>query len=97
VISTVNLAEVLGGLCRSSAADLDAILGDLVDAGPAMVPFDLPQARLTAELVPQTQSAGLWLGDRACLALAVERGWPVLTANRAWAGLGLPVEVVVIR
>jgi PIN domain nuclease of toxin-antitoxin system len=43
------------------------------------------------------RSHGLSLGDRACLALAQSTGLPVLTADRAWRGVGLDVEIEVIR
>jgi ribonuclease VapC len=39
----------------------------------------------------------LSLGDRACLTLAIERNLSVLTADRAWAGLGLPIDIHLIR
>jgi PIN domain nuclease of toxin-antitoxin system len=44
-----------------------------------------------------TRQAGLSLGDRACLALGLTRGLPVLTADRVWAQLDVGVEVVVCR
>jgi len=37
------------------------------------------------------------LADRACLALAMERRLPVVTADRAWSGLGLDLDIQVIR
>jgi ribonuclease VapC len=37
------------------------------------------------------------LGDRACLALGLHLGRPVITADRVWASLNLGVEIVVIR
>lgn len=40
---------------------------------------------------------GLSLGDRACLALAGELGVSVVTADRAWADLGLNVAISLIR
>jgi PIN domain nuclease of toxin-antitoxin system len=45
----------------------------------------------------QTRDHGLSLGDRACLALAVSLGLPVMTADRAWMALDLGIEVIVIR
>jgi PIN domain nuclease of toxin-antitoxin system len=42
------------------------------------------------------RAAGLSAGDRACLALAMREGLGVVTAEQAWEGLGLPVEVEVI-
>jgi PIN domain nuclease of toxin-antitoxin system len=43
------------------------------------------------------QPFGLSLADRACLALAKQRGLPVLTADRIWQTLDLGVAVVLIR
>jgi len=48
-------------------------------------------------LWPLIRGDGLSLADRACLALAISRDLPVITADRAWARLGLPVEVVLTR
>jgi PIN domain nuclease of toxin-antitoxin system len=95
-ISAVNLSEVLeklcsGGLSESEAEEAVAAL-DLQVAD-----FDESQARLTAYLRPLTRRAGLSLGDRACLALGLRLGRPVVTADRAWARLDAGVEVVLIR
>jgi PIN domain nuclease of toxin-antitoxin system len=37
------------------------------------------------------------LGDRACLALAIERKAAVYTTDRAWKNLDLGIEIEVIR
>lgn len=95
-MSTVSVAEVLSRLARDDQ-DPAAREHAMRAIGIEFVPFTLDQARVVAELVPLTRSAGLSLGDRACLALAIERGVPVATADRAWAGLELPVQVEVLR
>jgi ribonuclease VapC len=40
---------------------------------------------------------GLSLGDRACLALALDLKVPVYTADRSWKQLSLGVRIHVIR
>jgi ribonuclease VapC len=40
---------------------------------------------------------GLSLGDRACLALALTRGEPAVTADRQWAQLDLGIRIELIR
>jgi PIN domain nuclease of toxin-antitoxin system len=95
-ISAVNLCEV-----RTKLHDDGLNEGQANAAVSAMnlrvVSFDEPQARIAAGLRLLTRRAGLSLGDRACLALGERLGYPVVTADRIWASLGLGVEVVVIR
>ena len=75
----------------------DEVLSTLARSKLGFVPFDDDQAKLAAELLPRTRAKGLSLGDRACLALAIARGLPALTADRTWATLHLPIKVVLIR
>lgn len=96
VISTVNVAEVLSRLARVGAPASEALL-QLTRVNIEIVPFNLDHARVVSELLPLTRAAGLSLGDRACLALAMERGVAAATADRAWAELALPVRVETVR
>jgi len=95
-ISAVNLSEVLERLCSGglSGSEAEAAVAEL---SLRVADFDEPQARLAAYLRPRTRGAGLSLGDRACLALGLHLGRPVITADRVWANLKLGVEVVLIR
>lgn len=96
IISTVSVAEVLARLARVGAPPAEAIRA-LTRVDIDVVPFTLDHARRVAELAPLTRPAGLSLGDRACLALAMERDVPAATADRAWKDLSLGVEVVVVH
>ena len=69
----------------------------LVFEGMEIVPFDDRHALLSGRYRPVTRSLGLGLGDRACLATATLRGWPALTADRAWVNLDVGAEIVCIR
>ncbi len=62
-----------------------------------VVPFDEDLAYRAGLLRRVTRAAGLSLGDRACIALAQRTGAPVLTADRAWAALSLPVDMHIVR
>lgn len=95
-LSAVNLAEVVQKLVDRGFGDdaIDAVLGDL----PCHIePFDVPTSVRAGLLRRSTRSAGLSLGDRACLALAQRLELPVLTADRAWADVDVGVEIVLIR
>ncbi len=95
-LSTVNLSEVLGRLVRDGH-DSQTFLDSLAETNILVVDFDAEQAKLAADLLPRSRPLGLSLGDRACLALALARGIPAVTADRAWTGADLGVEVRVIR
>ena len=95
-LSTVNLAEVIGQFERQGRSGA-GLAEQLILAGVELVPFSVAEAELAAALLPQTRAAGLSLGDRACLALALARGVRVLTADRAWAGVSLGLTIRFIR
>lgn len=96
-ISAVNLAEVLAKLRDLGMPEttIEAILEELQ---LTIIPFDVAQAHESARLRPMTRSAGLSLGDRACLATAALRGAVALSADRAWArlsdGAGVKIELL---
>jgi PIN domain nuclease of toxin-antitoxin system len=100
-ISTVNLAETLSTLATrgndpaSVASDLTA--SGLLDGAVTVEPFTAADAVDAARLRPLTREAGLSVGDRACLALARRRSAPALTADRAWDGVAVDVEIRPIR
>ena len=60
-------------------------------------PFTASQAQLAADLRPATRHAGLSLGDRACLALALEIGAEVYTADRSWSRINIGCLIHLIR
>jgi PIN domain nuclease of toxin-antitoxin system len=96
MMSSVNLSEVLSraadkGMSPPAMAALQAALPFEI------IPFDRAQAQTAASLRPPTKALGLSLGDRACLALAIERQAVALTADRVWQTLkieGLSVELL---
>jgi PIN domain nuclease of toxin-antitoxin system len=95
-VSAVNVCEVLSKLHDDGLNDTQAEAA-VSNMDLNVVAFDTSQARIAARLRSTTRYAGLSLGDRACLALGLHLGHPVITADRAWASLNIGVEVVVIR
>jgi ribonuclease VapC len=95
-ISAVNLSEVLERLCSGGLSQLEAEQA-VAALNLRVAEFDEPQARLAAYLRPETRRAGLSLCDRACLALGLRLGYPVITADRAWASVDVGVAIVLIR
>jgi PIN domain nuclease of toxin-antitoxin system len=100
-ISAANLAEALSKLAERGAdagevaakLEYEGLLHGLLDVEP----LTIEDAIAIADLRPQTRDRGLSLGDRACLALGIRLGIPVVTADRAWAELGAVLEVVEVR
>jgi PIN domain nuclease of toxin-antitoxin system len=100
-MSTVNWTEVLSKLSSKGVniGEFSAQLtkNGLLGEGLVLTPFTEEDANWAAELFLRTRSNGLSLGDRACLALAVRLSRPVLTADRAWESVSLPIKVELIR
>ncbi|MFQ5765342.1 MAG: type II toxin-antitoxin system VapC family toxin [Rhodospirillales bacterium] len=95
-MSAVNIAEVVDKLSASGMDEVE-VRTFVSTLGVEIVPFDEELAFSTGMLHPVTRHRGLSLGDRACLALAGLLELPVLTADRAWTGLDLGIDVQVVR
>lgn len=74
-------------------------LADLCELDLGVVALDRGQAERAGLLRAATRDAGLSLGDRACLALAQQKGVPVLTTDRrqAEAGSAAGINIQIIR
>ncbi len=95
-IGAVNWCEVAQKTERKGLV-VEKVRNMLDELGLEVVPFSAKQAELAAHLWEETRRYGLSLADRACLALAMERQAPVLTADRAWGELELNVEIRLVR
>ena len=96
LITSVNWAEVLQ---KSLSAGVEAkgLRQELQALGLAVEPFSAGDADTAALLWPQTRNLGLSLADRACLSLALRLNLPVLTCDRIWAELTLPLRIQLLR
>lgn len=95
-MSTVNWSEVVQKTA-GPADETAEIRRSLQFLGLTFAPFSSAQAETAGRLREKTGSFGLSLGDRACLALGIDTGETVYTADRAWLRLALGVDVAAIR
>ena len=96
VMSSVNLSEVaaklmeVGGAPGKTRQVLESLPIEIDD-------FTADLAYRAAELRGPTRKLGLSFGDRACLALGLSLGSPILTCDRAWLELDLGVAIELVR
>ena len=94
-ISAVSLSEVAAKLSDRSVPDVEAraLLSNL---GLAVRPFDERLACMAGALRGATRPCGLSFGDRACLALGLAEGVPLVTVDRKWADISATVGAEVV-
>jgi ribonuclease VapC len=96
VVSAVNVEEI-----RTRLHDLGHSREDIENYIQLfkleIADFTNAQSVASSNLRPMTRKAGLSLGDRACLSLAIEKNATAMTADRQWASVDVPVRVEVIR
>jgi ribonuclease VapC len=97
IISAVNLQEVFQKLLAASIRPADALR--MVEKLELDVREHDTSAALNAAMLHQaTRIFGRGLGDRSCLALAIEEGVPALTSDREWSKIEVEgLEIVFIR
>jgi PIN domain nuclease of toxin-antitoxin system len=96
IISAVNLAEVASKLQERGMPD-DRVKANIEALELTVAPFDGRLAIEAGLLRASTRSAGLSLGDRACLALARSLGATAVTTDRAWEALDIGVRIEFVR
>ena len=94
--SAVNLSEALAKLSDRGVPRAEAE-SHLAAVAGRTIAFDDAIARAAAAFREPTRFSGISFGDRACLATGLFLTLPVFTADRAWAGLALGVDVRLIR
>ncbi len=96
IVSTINMSEVIAKLLERRMSE-DEVREVLRYLDCEVVDFTLERAWRTARLRPLTRHQGLSLGDRACLALAIEHDLPVMTTDRVWGDIDVGIVVNVVR
>jgi PIN domain nuclease of toxin-antitoxin system len=95
-VSAVNLSEVVAKLSERGIPESE-IRSALDGLGLEIIAFDETMAYRAGLLRRATRSVGLSLGDRACLALALQLEAPAFTTDRSWKTLRIGVKVRAIR
>jgi PIN domain nuclease of toxin-antitoxin system len=96
LVSAGNWSEVVQKSLQRQV-NVSGMRQEFIEVGVIFIPFTEEQAEIAAYLWNQTRHQGLSLADRACLALAIERKRPILTADRVWSELGLDLDILPIR
>jgi ribonuclease VapC len=96
MMSAVNYSEVLARTAELSGS-LEEAKRRVDRQEITVVSLDQSTAAVAASLRAVTRVLGLSLADRCCLALALTRDMPILTADRAWQRINVGVTVELIR
>lgn len=96
LLSAVNLAEVATKLTERGMPAGQAIV-TLETLNCEIAFLDSGVALAAGLLHAATRGRNISLGDRCCLALGMQTGLPVVTADRAWAELGLDLDIRLLR
>ena len=96
VIGTANLAEVVSKL-RGRGLSLGEVREALGGLHLDVRPLSPAQAFIAGDLRPATKALGLSLGDRACLALAIDLQAEMFTTDGPLACVDVGITITHVR
>lgn len=96
MVGAANLAEVVSKL-RERGLSLDEVREVLGGLHLDVRPLSPAQALIAGDLRPATKALGLSLGDRACLALAIDLQAEMFTTDGDLASVDIGVAITDVR
>ena len=96
-ICSINFHECIYSLMSKYHASLEQANARLTQTSLVVHDYTPHLAVIAASLQPQADKLGLSLGDRACVATALELGLPVVTADKIWKKLKLDIPIICVR
>jgi ribonuclease VapC len=95
IMSAVNFAEVITKLIDLGVDPGSQRVQAAFSLLDAIEPFTEVQGRIAGEL--RRLGKNVALGDRACMALAIDLGTDLYTAEHVWASYNIGVKIHLIR
>lgn len=95
-MSSVNYAEVITKLIDRKA-DPKLSKQQVNNLIENILPFHDDCGFIAGKLITDTAEFGLSLGDRACIATAINYKFEIITSDKVWSKLDVPVKIHVIR
>lgn len=95
-ISSVNYCEVISKVVQRKACPEISNL-QIKSIIENIIPFDEKIALYAGTLINSTKEFGLSLGDRACIATAINHEFEIITTDKIWSKLNLPIKISVMR
>lgn len=96
LMSAANLAEMLT-VAERKGADGEGTFADVTALGLQIVAVETRHARIAAQIWRAHSSLNLSLGDRLCIALALDIGADILTSDREMTKVGMGTNVELFR
>jgi len=97
IISSVNVSEIYKYCIDRQRLTTSECENLMKISAIKIIDFDAKQALIAADIYPKTKKLGLSLGDRACIALAIDKDCPILTCDKIWAKVNLDIKFIMAR
>lgn len=97
IMSSVNAAEVYKHCLDKQELDIESAERLMQISGVEIIDFANNDAKESALLYKHTKQYGLSFADRACVALALSSGYPIVTCDKIWSKLDLDIKVIQVR
>jgi PIN domain nuclease of toxin-antitoxin system len=97
IISSVNIAEAYKYCIETQGLTEDEAKNLIKLSDIKIIEFTNEQALISAGLIKKTKQYGLSLGDRACIALAIDGKHSIITCDKIWQQIDVGIKFIMAR